>query len=212
MSKLTKDEKIFLKFRNEFPFIFNDKIFNKKLDEHFDKDGVLACYCLALICNKFSKTRLIKLIKNNPEPWLTLFTNLYIDKDIIQTYDQLELNPCIEFNKVISSFKCFDRFIRLFINFIKNQNIEIGFEFDVVEELLKKGVSFLLYNMIDCQIPYDLQNIIRDEKYESKVQMVIYNTRLFSALKQLIVTNCENNINDLIVLVLGMSKNIGEEK
>lgn len=212
MSKLSKDEKIFLKFRKEFSFVFNDKIFNNKLDEHFDKDGVFVCFLLALLTNKFNKTRLIKLMKTNAEEWLSFFTKLYLDKEIIETYNQLELNPCIEFNQVVSSFKCFDKFINSFISFIEEHDIQIDFENNLIADFIRKGFGFLMYNMIELQIPYDLDKVVRDEKYDTKVQMLIYNARLFGAIKQLILNNCNNNINDFVVLILGMSKNLSEEK
>lgn len=212
MSRLLKDEKIFLKFKKEFSFIFNDQILKREIQNHFDKKGAFASYILAFISFRFKKKRLIKTILSNKEVWLSFFTKLYKDQEIIKAYTKLDLNPCIEFDKVIKCFDCFDTIIEQLLFLLKQERIDLNLSNEEINKFLKHGLGYLLYDQIDFVIPYELKDILNDEKYESHLQMIIYNTRLFGYLKELILKYGLTEVNDFIVLILGMTKRHAQEK
>lgn len=212
MSSLLKDEKIFLNFKKKFSFIFKDKNLAKSMENHFDKNGALIAYLLAFLSNRYQLPRITRTIRLNKTPWLVLFDNIYKDQDIIETYKKAELNPTIAFETLLESFRCFNKFADEFVALLNKEEIKLGLSDATIRQFVIKGFSYILYNKVDCLVPYELQDIISDPKYEAKVQIVIYNTRLFGDLKDLILANCSNKVNDFIVLILGMTKRLAVEK
>ena len=70
----------------------------------------------------------------------------------------------------------------------------------------------MLYNNIEYKLPYSFEKILADPDYDTKYIFILNNTKLFSLAKQSIVDNCEEDINDIIVLILCMSKTLNKEQ
>lgn len=212
MSKLFKDEKIFKKFKKDYSFIFNDNILKNKIKNHFDSNGSLACFILMFLEITYKKARARRYLEMNKEKWLRLFTLLYSDQDIIDAYNDLELNPCIDFDVIKKSFSCFNGFNKELLQLLNQNQVVLGLDDQVIKEFITKGFGYLIYSKIDCDVLYDIADVVEDPKHDAKVQMVIYNTRLFSDIKNLILKYCNDNVNDFIVLILGMTKRLSWEK
>lgn len=212
MSKLFKDEKIFKKFKKEYSFIFNDKILKNKIDNHFDKNGSFVSFILIFLETTYKKERAKRYLEMNKEKWLRLFTLLYSDQNIIQEYNNLELNPCIDFEIIKKGFDCFNVFIKEMILLLNQNQIKLGLDNTTIKEFITKGFGYLIYSKIDCNVYYDIEDVVKDTKHDAKIQMVIYNTKLFADIKNLILKYCNDNVNDFIVLILGMTKRLSQEK
>lgn len=203
---MTKDEKIFKIFTNKYSFIFNDSNLSQELKNHFDKKGSFICFIIAFLQCKFSKKHVYEQIKINKDEWVELFLSLYQDQEIQDIYKKLEINPIVPLEQTISSFDCFDKFITNFFTLLKQHENNLNVSEDIIRELIKSSLGYLLYNCIDCKIAYEFKDILLDPDYDTKYQMILNNTKLFATAKQCIVDVCQNKINDLIVLLLGSNK------
>lgn len=212
MSSLLKDEKIFLNFKKKFSFIYKDKNLINTMKTHFDQNGAFIGYLLAFLSNRYQLPRISRTISLNKTPWLVLFDKIYKDQEILECYKKAALNPTIAFETLLNSFKCFDNIANEFVYLLNKEDIKLDLSDSTIKQFVIKGFSYILYNKVDCLVPYELSDIISDPKYETKVQIVIYNTRLFGDLKDLILANCSNKVNDFIVLILGMTKRLSVEK
>ncbi|MCQ3908953.1 MAG: hypothetical protein MJ200_05555 [Mycoplasmoidaceae bacterium] len=129
--------------------------------------------------------------------------DLYRNQEMIELYKRLEINPIVPLEHTISSFDCFDKFITNFFSLLKQHENNLNVSEDIIKKLIKSTLGYLLYNCISCKIPYEFKDILVDPEYDTKYQIILNNTKLFATAKQYIIDVCRNNINDLIVLLLG---------
>lgn len=209
---MTKDEKIFQKFKKKYSVIFDDANLNQQIQNHFDQNGAFVGFCLAILSNKLDQDKLINHLKINCEEWVNLFSLLYKNNQIVNLYKKLEMNPIIPLEHIIESFSCFDEFINKFIWFLKQSEINLNIAEEELKDLIKNGLGYLLYNKVDCKLPYEIDKILLDNDYETKKIVILNNTKLFAAVKKSIVDNYFDGINDFIVLILGMNKGLSLDK
>lgn len=203
---MTKDEKIFKKFKHKYIFIFND--LNKALQNHFDKKGGFVTFIIAFLECKFSSKHVYEQMKINKDEWVELFLGLYQNQEIQDIYKKLEINPIVPLEQTIASFDCFDKFITNFFTLLKQHENNLNVSEDTIRQLIKSVLGYLLYNSIDCKIAYEFKDILLDPDYDTKYQILLNNTKLFATAKQNIVNVCQNKINDLIVLLLGSNNSL----
>lgn len=203
---MTKDEKLFKKFKTKYSIIFNDQLINDALKNHFDNNGSFIAFTLGLIENRIDNNKFLTHLKINKDEWVELFLTLYKNQTIIDIYKKLEINPIVPLEQTISSFSCFDDFINLFIEFIKKHEINLNIHESKIKTILKNTFGYLFYNKIECKLPYDINEIVVDPEYDTKNVVILNNTKLFAAAKQQITNCCGEKINDLIVLLLGMNQ------
>lgn len=203
---MTKDEKLFKKFKTKYSIIFNDQLINDALKNHFDNNGSFIAFTLGLIENRIDNNKFLTHLKINKDEWVELFLTLYKNQTIIDIYKKLEINPIVPLEQTISSFGCFDDFINLFIEFIKKHEINLNIHESKIKTILKNTFGYLFYNKIECKLPYDINEIVVDPEYDTKNVVILNNTKLFAAAKQQITNCCGEKINDLIVLLLGMNQ------
>lgn len=208
---MNKTEKLFRKFKRDFSFILNKIDHVVKKTKHFDENSALASYVLVFLNNRCDSKKLRMHLKRNKDYWINLLLELYRDEQIVETYNNIKLNPYINFNNLVKSFKCFNSFIHQFIEAVKSQDLNLKLSDDLISDFITFGLGYLIYNKVDCLINYELADILLDKKYDSKIQIIIYNTRLFSLIKKLILDNCQEKINDFISLIIGMSKPLSKE-
>lgn len=209
---MTKDEKLFEQFKRKHSSIFNDVNFSNLLQDHFNKNGSFVCFVLALIENRWDQKKLITHLSINKDEWLELLGILYRDEHIIDIYKKLEINPIVPLEQTIASFNCFNSFINSLLDFLRKHEINLNIHEKDLKELFKSGLGYLLYNNIEFKLHYEIKDNILDNDYETKYIFVLNNTKLFAGIKKLILDNCGENINDLIALLLGMSKPLSEDK
>lgn len=203
---MTKNEKLFAKLKKRFSFIFNDQYISELLEHHFDKNGCFIAFVIGLLENRIDKKKILNHFKINKDEWSELFCLIYKDQQIIDVYKKIEINPVVSFDTITKSFDCFDKFIDLLIEFLKKHEIETKIEDQKLKKLFKFVFGYILYNSLDCKLPYELNEILLDPEYENKYSIILNNTKLFSLAKQKIVDVCDDKINEVIVLLLGMNK------
>ncbi|XQP54864.1 MAG: hypothetical protein ACOQNV_01855 [Mycoplasmoidaceae bacterium] len=203
---MTKDEKIFKSFKNRYSFIFNDSNIVKALANHFDKRGSFISFVIAFLQCKFSEKHVYEQIKINKDEWIELFLSLYTNQEIIELFKKIEINPIVPLEQTVSSFNCFDPFITSLFTLLKQHENNLNVSEDIIRQLLKSALGYLLYNSIDCKIAYEFKDILIDPEYDTKYQIILNNTKLFATAKRYIVDICQDKINDLIVLLLGSNK------
>ncbi len=137
---------------------------------------------------------------------MELFKVLYKEERAIHLFKKLEVNPITPLEQTINEFSCFDNFINNTINFFKKHSLNLNIDELKLKSLIKNALGYILYNHIECKIPYSFDKILNDPDYDTKYIVVLNNTKLFGLLKKDITENCQDHINSLIVLVLGMSK------
>lgn len=208
---MTKDEKLFKKYKARYSFIFNDKYLSDLLKQHFDSNGCFIVFMIALLNNKVEPRRIMAQLKINKDEWSELFCHLYKDEVIKSLYKKLEINAIIPLAQIIQSFDCFNPFINQFIEALKSHELNLNISEASIKQILKSVFGYLLYNSIECKIPYNFEQILLDPDYETKYLMVVNNTKLFAQAKQNIVLHCGDKINDLIVLLLGMNKKLNKD-
>lgn len=209
---MTKDEKIFGKFKQKHSFIFNDVNFKNLLKTHFDKNGTFVSFIIALIENRLDENKVITHLSINKDEWIELFENLYKNQDVIEVYKKLEINPIIPIEQTVSSFSCFNSFINLLLDFIRQHGMNLNIRETELKEMFRAAFGYLLYNNIDCKLHYEIIDNILDNDYDTKYIFVLNNTKLFASIKNIILNTCGNKVNDLIVLLLGMNKALSEDK
>ncbi|MCQ3914342.1 MAG: hypothetical protein MJ201_00715 [Mycoplasmoidaceae bacterium] len=64
---MTKDEKIFQKFKKKYSVIFDDANLKQQIQNHFDQNGAFVGFCLAILSNKLDQDKLINHLKINCE-------------------------------------------------------------------------------------------------------------------------------------------------
>ncbi|MCQ3908954.1 MAG: hypothetical protein MJ200_05560 [Mycoplasmoidaceae bacterium] len=64
---MTKDEKIFKKFKTKYSFIFNDVNIKNILNTSFDKKGSFIAFIIAFLECKFSEKHVYEQIKINKD-------------------------------------------------------------------------------------------------------------------------------------------------
>lgn len=209
---MSKNNKIFLKLKKRYQFIFNDTELRDLLKQHYDSDGCSIGFILGLLENQIEKGKVLDQLSINKDEWLELFRSLYKESTPAKLFKRLEVNPIIPLEQTINEFNCFDQFASDVVSFLKKHEINIGINELNLKQLIKNACGYILYNNIDCKIPYTFDEILVDPDYDTKYIIVLNNTKLFSLVKNGIVGNCKNKINDLIVLVLGMSKPLASQK
>ena len=205
---MTKDEKFFKKFKTKYSTIFNHPLISEALKNHFDNNGSFIAFTLGLVENRIDNNKFLTHLKINKDEWAELFITLYKNQNIIDIYKKLEINPIVPLEQTISSFNCFDGFINQFIEFIKKHEINLNIHESKIKTILKSAYGYLFYNKIDCKLPYNINEIIVDPEYDTKNVVILNNTKLFATVKQQIVSSCGEKINDLIVLLLGLSNKL----
>ncbi|MCQ2957060.1 MAG: hypothetical protein MJ233_04500 [Mycoplasmoidaceae bacterium] len=140
-----------------------------------------------------------------------MFCTLYKDEKIVELYRKLEINPIIPLEQTIESFTCFNSFINNFIDFLKKHELNLNINEASIKSILKNTFGYLLYNTVECKIPYSFEQMLLDPEYETKYLVILNNTKLFAKAKQEIVSNCKDKINELIVLLLGMNKKLNKD-
>lgn len=208
---MTKDEKKFKKYKSKYSFIFNDKILSDLLKQHFDNKGCFIVFIIALLNNQIDSKRIMTQLKINKDEWSELFCTLYKDEKIVELYRKLEINPIIPLEQTIESFTCFNSFINNFIDFLKKHELNLNINEASIKSILKNTFGYLLYNTVECKIPYSFEQMLLDPEYETKYLVILNNTKLFAKAKQEIVSNCKDKINELIVLLLGMNKKLNKD-
>lgn len=209
---MTKNAKAYQKFKNKYSFILNDRFLVEVRENHFDKNGAFISFLLAFLDNKINSKKLHNQLTVNKDEWSDLFIQIYKEESYIDLYKKLEINPIVPLEQTIREFDRFDSFINTFVNFVKVHELNLNISEDKLKLLVKNAFGYLLYNSIECKIPYKLEDILLDREYETKLLMAVNNTRLFSLVKQSILDNCRDKINNLIVLLLGMSNKLNYEK
>lgn len=209
---MTKDEKVFKKYQTKYSFILTDKYLSDLLKLHFDSQGAFVIFMVGLMNNQVSPKKIMSQLKINIDEWSELFCRLYKDQKIIDLYKKLEINPIIPLEQIIDSFDYFNPFINDFVETLKKHELNLNISESGIKDILKSVFGYLLYNSIDCKIAYSLEKILLDPDYETKYLMILNNTKLFAKAKQNILANCKDKINDLIVLLLGMSKPLSEKR
>lgn len=209
---MNKTQKVFLKLKSRYQFLLSDPDLVELLKQHYDKEGCAIIFIFGLLENRIDRNKLINHIQINKDEWLNLFYPLYKNERAIKLFKKLEVNPITPIEQTISAFYCFDDFINNFILFLKKHEINIGIDETELKRLLKYSLGYILYNQIDCKIPYSFDKILKDPDYDTKYIVVLNNTKLFALVKKGITDNCQSNINNLIMLVLGMSKALNDTK
>ena len=192
MNKILKNEKIYRNFIKKFEFVFENKII-KKCPNYFDLDFKLIKYCLTII--DFLIVDSINTIKNNLDKLNILFYNFYQNLVNNEYYEKIKNN----FNLNNYEEKKFSNFaINLYSFFnqqIKNKKLFIY--------LIVNGLNYLFLNIIDCKITLKIK-----QNLNNKIDFVIFITKQFAKLKEIILRNFRNNANKIIILLIGMSKKI----
>lgn len=203
---MNKTEKSFRKFKREFSFILNKIEKAVKETNHFDENLSLASFVLAFLQNRCDKKTLKNRLKGNKDFWINLLLEIYRDKKVMTTYKNIVLNPYLNFTNIIKSFDCFNSFRNELIRALKTYDLNVNLSNEAISDFICFGLGYLVYNKVKCQINYELKDVLLDKKYDSKLQIIIYNTRLFSLIKKIILDNCQDKVNDFIVLLIGMSQ------
>lgn len=209
---MTKDEKLFLKYKKQFAFLFNDEALASLLSNHFDNNGCYIVFVIAILQNKLEKDKVLNHLKINKDEWIQLFSQLYKNQDIINLYKKLEINPIVPLEQTIERFDCFNPFINELINFLKQHELNTNIHETKIKQLLVSVFGYLLYNHIGCNLPYDIEKILTDHEYDTKYTIILNNTKLFASAKKQIIEVFGETINDLIVLLLGMNKQLNLDK
>ncbi len=209
---MTKDEKVFKKYKAKYSFILGDKYLSDLLKSHFDSEGAFVIFMIGLMNNQVNPKKIMSQLKINMDEWCELFCRLYKDQKIVNLYKKLEINPIIPLEQIIDSFDCFNPFINDFVEELKKHELNLNINERSIKDILKGVFGYLLYNSIDCKIAYSFEKILLDPDYETKYLIILNNTKLFARAKQNILANCKDKINDLIVLLLGMSKPLSEKR
>lgn len=209
---MTKNAKAYKKFWKKYSLILDDKYLSELRKNHFDKNGAFVGFLLAFLDNQINNKKLFSQFKVNKDEWCELLCEIYKDPEPIKLFKKLEINPIVPLEQTIDEFSCFDAFINHFIKFVKMHQLNLNIDENNVKQLIKNAFGYILYNCIECIVPYKLDNILVDQDYETKVLMAINNTKLFSFAKQSILENCQDKINNLIVLLLSMSNKLNYDK
>lgn len=205
---MTKNKKNVKRIKSMFKFIFRDKFLSPLLIGHFDKHCDFITFTLAAMANRADIKSLISVMKKNKTDWSKLFCSIYENKSIIEAFKQLEMNPVISLDEVIKKMDCFDNFLSLLDQLISSQQLDLGIKNQYLIEIIKNGLGYLLYNKINIQIPYHFSWNLTDPSYETKYIFTLYNTKLFARCKQSIIKHFGDKINDLIVVLLALTRQI----
>lgn len=209
---MTKNEKKIKKFKKNFSFFFKDKYLSPLLKEHFDNNGSFITFIISFLTNKFGLDRTVSQLRINQDEWSLLFCHLYENKDVVDTYKKLEINPAISLNDIEKSFDCFDAFLNELIKFLSYHEFKPDLTSAQIKSLLKTNLGYLLYNKINHKIAYHFKDVLTDIEYDTKYTFVLYNTKLFSKAKQEILNYCGDKINDLIEVLLGLNQQLNLDK
>ncbi len=190
MNKILKNEKIYRNFIKKFNFFLKNKTI-KNIPHYFDLEFKLIKYCLIVI--NFVIHDSINIIKNKCDKLNALFCDLY--KNLVNTkyYEKIENDFNLN-NYDKMKFKNFA--INLYLLLEK----QIGNK-DAFVDLIVCGLNYFFLNNIDCKITLNLK-----KNSINKIDFVIFITKQFAELKEIILENFKNSANKLIVLLIGMSK------
>ena len=205
---MNKDDKLFNKFKKRYSFVFHDSQMSKVLKTHFDKRGSFIVFTIAFIENVMGKKQIYDQIKINKDEWITLFLSLYNNEKLVELYKKLEINPIVPLEHTVASFNLFNPFIESLFELLKSHEINLNIHESDLRILFTNVFGYIFYNCIDCKLAYDFKDILTDPEYDTKYLVVLNNTKLFSKAKESIVQNCNEKINDLIVLLLGSNKSL----
>lgn len=203
---MSKTAKVFHQLKSKYQFLLNDSDLKELLANHYDKDCCSIIFILGLLENRIDSKKILNHININKDEWVELFKVLYKEERAIHLFKKLEVNPITPLEQTINEFSCFDNFINNTINFFKKHSLNLNIDELKLKSLIKNALGYILYNHIECKIPYSFDKILNDPDYDTKYIVVLNNTKLFGLLKKDITENCQDHINSLIVLVLGMSK------
>lgn len=190
MNKILKNEKIYRNFIKKFKFFLKNKLIIGT-PHYFDLDHKLIKYCLIVIY--FVVQNPINKIKNNLDKLNVLFCDLYQNLANSKYYEKIKNNfDLTNYDEV--KFKNFAiNLCFIFEQEIKNKEIFIA--------LITSGLNYFFLNNIDCKITLDLK-----KNPANKIDFAIFITKQFAKLKEIILKNFKNNANELIILIIGMSK------
>lgn len=205
---MNKNKVVFDKFKKKYTFILENKDLSEVMNHHYNKNGSFIIFLLALLENRLGQKKIMNNVFINKDEWVELFISLYSEPKSKELVSKLEINPITQLQQTIESFECFNKFANDFIDFIKKHNLNINIDENKLKTLIKNVFGYILYNSINLKIPYDFKDILLDPDYETKYQYILNNTKLYAAAKQSIIDNCNNKINDLIVLLLGLSNQL----
>lgn len=209
---MNKTEKVFNKIRTRYDFLVQNPDLKDLLKNHYDKDGRSILFIIGLLENRIGRIKIFNHIQINRDEWVELFGMLYKEEKLVQFFNKLEINPITPFEQTLQAFDYFDPFINKTINFFKKHDLNLNIDELELKSLLKYTLGYILYNSIECKIPYSFNEILADPDYNTKYIVVLNNTKLFSLVKKGITNNCQGDINNLIMLVLGMSKSLNKTR
>ena len=209
---MNKTEKVFNKIKTRYQFLVVNPDLKDLLKNHYDCDGRSILFVIALLENRIGKRKIFHHIQINKDEWIELFSILYKEEKLVQLFKKLEINPITPFEQTLQAFDYFDRFINSTINFFKKHDLNVNIDELELKNLLKYALGYILYNSIECKISYSLNEILNDPDYNTKYIVILNNTKLFSLVKKNIADNCQSDINNLIMLVLGMSKSLNKTR
>lgn len=203
---MTKNEKIFKRLKKRYSFLFQSDILQQAIQNSFNKNGSLLAFAIGLLENRLDNKQVFNLISINKDEWIDLFSKLYQDTKINDIFQKLQINPVIPIDQITQTFTCFDKFIDELIMLLKQHQINLNISEIKLKSMIRNTFGYLLYNSIDWIIPYHLNEILIDNEYDAKYVVILNNTKLFAVVKQEIVSNCGEKINDLIAFLLGINK------
>lgn len=210
--KIKKDDILYSKFQKKYRAIFKDDKFIEFTRKHFNSNGGFAGFILAFLENQVGSKKALEHVTINAHDWIDIFYDLYTDENIIVEFNNLVLNPIIEYNMIVKSFDAFDPIISKFIRYFERENLDFKLPNEQIRRIIKTAFSYILYNCLDCKLPYQIGDLLTDVQYDQKVIIVLNNTRFFSDAKKAILDNCGKKINDLITMLLAVSKNLYYDK
>lgn len=205
---MNKNKAVFEKFKKKYTFILENKDLCEAMNNHYNKNGSFIIFLFALLENRLGQKKIMSNVFINKEEWIELFIMLYNEPKSKELVNKLEINPITQLQQTIETFECFNPFANEFITFIKKHNLNVNIDEGKLKAMIKNVFGYILYNSINLKIPYDFKDILLDSDYETKYQYILNNTKLYAAAKQSIIENCQSKINDLIVLLLGLSNQL----
>jgi len=207
MSKKTGAIKNCKKIQKHFSFILKNNI----LSNDYDKDCNLSTYIILLMINQLGEEQTFTLIKKNENEFINLFVKLECNKEISDALFLFKESEKLDIETIENKKTIFKSFNDNFIKLLSTLDVNLSLDNNAISELIYTGLIYILHSLIDCKLNHNIDDILKDPKYDYKLHVILNDTKLFAKLKQLILKNCGSHISDFISLINGLTPKLAHE-